>query len=362
MTARTRNPTIHDRRLGRRRCDGPGGSGGAGGSGGPGGTGASDGGVADEDPASVGVTIPSEVSALLLTVVILGICVTAVVVDVLWGAKQPATDSVRSHRDYGAPWQEWLRAAGGWGGRLGTEMYRGARKALRAGAQVVRGTAASSRAGREVVREGVDAVDARRRARAQRLAAHARYVAHLQATRRPPPYPLPPRQAEPTAGSAGPTAPPPPPPPPTPALAVPPPGAEAHPETTEPPAPPPATPPDSPPPAPWPAPAIAGTTPLVQLRQATPADQRRARRQARGPISSRPPIVLPPRPAPQPPRTARTLEDLAEPGPGVPLTPPRRVRIRSALVVLMMTGMLGVVAASLVLVGLFLVVQALANV
>jgi hypothetical protein len=31
-------------------------------------------------------------------------------------------------------------------------------------------------------------------------------------------------------------------------------------------------------------------------------------------------------------------------------------------VVLMMTGMLGVVAASLVLVGLFLVVQALANV
>jgi hypothetical protein len=383
---------IHDRRLGRPRPDS--GAGGA----------ASDGSVGDgEGGPSVGVTIPSEVSALLLTVVILGVCVAAVVVDVLWESDQPATDAAGSHRDYGGPWLEWLRAARDSLGRLGARCQSWASAAGRGVTGLVRGAAAGSDAGRQAARESLEAIAERRRARAQRQAAHARYVQHLEA-QSPPPNPLPPLPPAYRAPPAGLEGPPPsyPPDPWAPPLGHPtepqappwPPPAQAA-DTVEqhPPADAPTrvTPDGQGAPEPWtepahtmgtPVPQAAGEPPggqeapemsvyeeawpptrplgpLVRDRPSPLPDQRRGRRRGRGPISPRPPIVLPPRPS------LTSLRPTAERPPdrtgGVPLQPPPGVRIRSAAVLVVVMAMLGVLTAGLILAAVLVVVQALAG-
>src|SRR5687767_14121459 len=63
-----------------------------------------------------GVTIPSEVEFTLVLTVVLGLCVGAVVADVLFGPEQPATSSSASNGDRWDPWRTWLRQ-----GRQGLE-------------------------------------------------------------------------------------------------------------------------------------------------------------------------------------------------------------------------------------------------
>ena len=56
-----------------------------------------------------GVTIPSEVEFTLVLTVVLGLCVGAVVADVLFGPDQPATSSSGSNGDQWDPWRTWWR-------------------------------------------------------------------------------------------------------------------------------------------------------------------------------------------------------------------------------------------------------------
>ena len=55
-----------------------------------------------------GVTIPSEVEFTLVLTIVLGLCVGAVVADVLFGPEQPATSSSGSHGHQWDPWRRWL--------------------------------------------------------------------------------------------------------------------------------------------------------------------------------------------------------------------------------------------------------------
>jgi hypothetical protein len=193
---------------------------------------------------------------------------------------------------------------------------------------MVRSTKAGSKASGQVVREGVEAVGARRRAWAQRQAAHARYVAHVEAeTERTGmrSYPLPPL--------------PPPPAPPAPPVRQP----DPWPPPAQPPSVPPVPPSQLPPqPEPWPPPSGPPTIPRFQQRDGAPP--------APAPVSEL-------RPA-EPAGTAGASVDRA---PGVPLKVPLHVRIRSAVVLVFLMAMLGVLAAGVVLVVLFLVVELLTS-
>jgi hypothetical protein len=181
-TTTARKPNIHGRLLGFRRSD----DGGR--------YGASDAGVELAGVlSSSGVTIPSEVSALLLTVVILGLCVAAVVADLVGGPEQPATVSPRHHREYAGPWRNWLLALRGLVQRTVGRVQRGLGIASTKLQGWGRQLYAASRETVEAARESMQGVAARRRAATERQLAHARHVAHVEeVTESPEPYPLPP--------------------------------------------------------------------------------------------------------------------------------------------------------------------------
>lgn len=205
---------------------------------------------------------------------------------------------------------------------------------------------AAAATGFDAVREACAAVAARRRARAQRHAAHARYVAHVDATAAPPtgdPRP----EVEARLGVV--PAPPPPP------------WVESHEATAT----------VDPAFGPVVDESLVGgadapgthRVPLVQQRESMPTTRRRDRRHGRGPTSPRPPIVVPPRPALQPgpdAAGAATRRRRRQAG-GEPLNPPLHIRVRSALLMMTMMAFLGLVAASLVLAVVFVVVEALSG-
>lgn len=145
---------------------------------------------------SSGITIPSEVSALLLTVVILGVCVAAVVADLVGGPEQPATTSARHHRDYGGPWKNWLAALQGSLTRTGQRILRGLEVIGTAIEKAVRAAIVSGQSWASAARASWVGLRAQRKALKERHAAHARHVVHIdevtQPADTPEPYPLPP--------------------------------------------------------------------------------------------------------------------------------------------------------------------------
>lgn len=294
---------------------------------------------------SSGISIPSEVSALLLTVVILGVLVAAVVADLVGGPEQPATTSPRHHRDYEGPWKSWLHTLQGLFtqivqriGRglevIGTAIEKGARAALAAG-----------QSGVTALRESREGITARRRALKERHEAHARHIEHVdeitEPADQPEPYPLPPplseleeherrlrAQAEiemlPRRAVRLPDADAPPPPPPPPAGA---PGIG----------------PGATPAGPGAVPGGAGAVPAGPGPGGGTALRER-------PVGTRPlPRNRRSRPQPRPHKAHLPA-------------PPRATRVRSALILVVMMSALGAVVTALFLGVLFLIVQALSGV
>jgi hypothetical protein len=127
----------------------------------------------------------------LLLTVFLGVCVGAVVADLLFGPDQPATPSADSTGQQWEPWRSWYRSARDHSRRvlaavvawtIGTAeaVDRGARRLARSTADTVR-----------LVPDTLRSIRARRAAVAERTAAHARHVAHREAVT-PRQDPLPP--------------------------------------------------------------------------------------------------------------------------------------------------------------------------
>lgn len=227
----------------------------------------------------------------------------------------------------------------------------------------------------QLARDSLESVRARRRAVAQRHAAHARHVSHLEAVTKPETEPeiepLPPlpgaRAAEPEPDLQ-------PEPKPYPLPLRPPEierEVEAEPEPPRYPLPP--RPPDvEPEPIPkiGPAPAhLAGVLDIESPERVAPTrSTRRSRRRARTQRPVTPPIPVEQRhPAhladPPGALVADTALHVAAP-PVVPTTRykvPWRTRMRSAALLVVLTGVLGVVTTVLVLAAVFLVVQALAG-
>jgi hypothetical protein len=134
----------------------------------------------------------------LLLTVFLGVCVGAVVADLLFGPDQPATPSSDSQGQHWEPWRSWyaavrrgarrvLAAVVGWLVAAGEALERGAR---RFGSWVAESV--------QLVRDTATSVRARRSATAERNAAHARHVAHLERVA-PRHDPLPPPVAPPAS-------------------------------------------------------------------------------------------------------------------------------------------------------------------
>ena len=129
---------------------------------------------------SGGSTISSDVFKLLLTV-FLGVCVGAVVADLLFGPDQPATQTSESQGQHWEPWRSWylsarrqsrriLAAIVAWAVTTAQAVDRGARRLGRSAVAMV-----------QLVPDSLRSMQTRRQAVAERNAAHARHVAHLEA-------------------------------------------------------------------------------------------------------------------------------------------------------------------------------------
>jgi hypothetical protein len=139
----------------------------------------------------------------LLLTVFLGICVGAVVADLLFGPDQPATPNPDSQGQHWEPWRSWYLAARDQSRRALAAVLTwviGAAQAVDRGA---RRLATSTVAAVRLVPDTVRSMGARRRAMAERTAAHARHVAHLEAVT-PRHDPLPPPVAPPMHPGWGP--------------------------------------------------------------------------------------------------------------------------------------------------------------
>jgi hypothetical protein len=117
----------------------------------------------------------------LLLTVFLGVCVGAVVADLLFGPDQPATQTPESQGQHWEPWRSWylsarrqsrriLAAVVAWTVATAQAVDRGTRRLGRSAVAMV-----------QLVPDSLRSMQTRRQAVAERNAAHARHVAHLEA-------------------------------------------------------------------------------------------------------------------------------------------------------------------------------------
>jgi hypothetical protein len=314
----------------------------------------------------------------LLLTVFLGLCIGAVVADQLFGPDQPAMPSSDSLGERWEPWRSWYRslrlrglrgiaAARAWLIAAGHRVAGGTRGAAR-------WTRRSATATARLVPDTWQAASARRTAMAQRTAAHARHVAHLEAaTERldplPPPVapplrPAPIRLAEPfdaptvtpPAGLASVTA--------VPSLPPDAGGWDAPAAGPEP----------LPPTEPQPIPQPLGTGPQpggplgrppwdALVRRPMPPEAPTPRRDGRdgqdgrdgrpGRRRRRDPLAW------QPDQAARPPDPEWEEGVPTPVRVPVRTRVRSGAVLLALTGVFGVIAATMLVLAVLMAVHAL---
>lgn len=127
----------------------------------------------------------------LLLTVFLGVCVGAVVADLLFGPDQPATPDSGSQGQQWEPWRSWYASARRQSRRalaaITTWSVSAAQAIDRRARQAARWVVATL----QLVPDTLRSMRARRQATAERNAAHARHVAHLE-TVAPPRRPLPP--------------------------------------------------------------------------------------------------------------------------------------------------------------------------
>jgi hypothetical protein len=312
----------------------------------------------------------------LLLTVFLGLCIGAVVADLLFGPDQPATPSSDSLGQQWEPWRSWYRTLR----RRGLRAVAATRAWLIvAGHRVADGTRGAARWTRQaagatarLVPDTWQAASARRAAMAQRTAAHARHIAHLEAATdrldplpppvAPPLRPAPIRLAEPfdapavppPAGLASVTAVPGP-PPDAGGWDAPAPGPEPQLPPTQPPTepqpvgtgPPPGGPLGRPP---WDALVRRPTPPEAPTPRRDGRDgrdQRPARRRRRDPLAW------------QPDRPARAPDPEWDEGVPTPVKVPVRTRVRSGAVLLALTGVFGVIAATMLVLAVLMTVHAL---